>query len=120
MGDVAPTVDQHTDLPADLSTQLGQVSGEVVVEEYVRVESPTEESLQLLDLAGLQAAGVAVNLDCGLLGTNGFETGAKTLALTPAPCTRSEFCNELAPRLHFNRSDQSPVANHLRIAAPRG
>jgi hypothetical protein len=88
MGDVAATVDQHSDLASDLATQLRKLPCEVVVEEHVRVESSTEEAFELLDLVGLQTAGVAKDLDCGLLAA-GIGSGPKTLALTSKICTGS-------------------------------
>lgn len=103
MGDVAPTVDQHSDLAADLTTQFGELACEVVVEENVRVESSTEEALELLDLAGLQAAGIAVDLDCRLLTAIGFGSDAKTLALSFEICTgsvQSAYCSRFENGFH--------------------
>jgi putative heme degradation protein len=69
VGHTAAPVDQDADLAADLSAQLGELARELVAEQDVRVETSTEQALELLDLVGLQTAGVAVDLDGGLLGT---------------------------------------------------
>lgn len=69
MSDAASTVDQYTDLATDLAREFGELSGEIVVEENVGVETAAKEAFELLDLVGLEAAGVSVNLDEELLET---------------------------------------------------
>jgi hypothetical protein len=62
---VAAPVDQHADLPAGLGAELGEVAGELVGDQAVRRDAPPEQVLELLDLAGLEAAGIAEDLDGG-------------------------------------------------------
>ena len=60
-------VDQHAHLPPDLAGELGQLPGEVVGQEPVGREPALREALELLDVVGLQAVGVAEYADCELL-----------------------------------------------------
>jgi len=69
------TVDQHANLATNLSGEFGQLTGEFVVEQDVGVEATTEQAIELFNLAGLQAAGVSVDLDVELLG---IRAGART------------------------------------------
>ena len=71
----AATVDQHANLATNLSGEFGQLTGEFVVEQDVGVEATTEQAIELFNLAGLQAAGVSVDLDVELLG---IRAGART------------------------------------------
>jgi hypothetical protein len=59
------SVDQDADLAADLARQLGEVASEFVGDDLVRRDPPAEDPLEVLDLRGLEAKGVAVDLvDC--------------------------------------------------------
>jgi len=88
VGHVALPIDQHAHLAANLPAQLRELARKLVAEEDVRVQAATEQALELLGLAGLQTASVAIDLDVGLLGAKRFGSDAKTLALTRTFCTR--------------------------------
>jgi len=59
VGDRARTVHQHPDLPADLPGELRELAGEIVGEEPVGGEAALREALELLDVVGLEAVGIA-------------------------------------------------------------
>jgi hypothetical protein len=67
VGHVAPAVDQDTDLAPDVAADLGELTRELVGEDTVRWEAALVEALDGADLAGLQAVGVAKDLDGELL-----------------------------------------------------
>jgi hypothetical protein len=62
---IAPPIDQHAHLSADVGADLGEIAGELVADEAVRGQASPEQALDLSDLAGLQAARIAENLDVG-------------------------------------------------------
>jgi len=59
----AAPVDEDADLAANIVTDLCQVSRELMGDQPVPTQLTAKEPLELLDLAGLEAAGVAVDLD---------------------------------------------------------
>jgi hypothetical protein len=59
VGDGARAVHQHPDLPADLPGELRELAGEIVGEEPVGGEAALREALELLDVVGLEAVGIA-------------------------------------------------------------
>jgi hypothetical protein len=61
--DIAGPIEQDADLSADLGGDLRERAGQIVVDDPVGSESAAPESLDGLDLAGLETAGVAVDLD---------------------------------------------------------
>jgi hypothetical protein len=63
MGDVPSPVDQNTHLAADLPTDLGELTGELVREQTIRRQAALVQTLDRADLAGLQAMGIAEDLD---------------------------------------------------------
>lgn len=63
MSDLTAPIHEDTDLAANLSAQFGELAGELVSEERVRVEVSAEQSLELLVVIGLEALGIAVDLD---------------------------------------------------------
>jgi len=65
---VPPAVREHADLSANVVADLAQLSGELVAHQAIGGQAPLEKSVQLFDLAGLEAAGIAENLDGGLSG----------------------------------------------------
>ncbi|MEE2673844.1 MAG: hypothetical protein VX466_08620 [Myxococcota bacterium] len=69
MGDVAPAVHEHADFASDLAADLGELAGKLVREEPVGGQAALVEALDRADLAGLQAVGIAEDLDTGLLGS---------------------------------------------------
>jgi len=60
-------VEEHADLATDLAGELCQLAGQLVRDESVGRESPAGEAFERLDLAGLEAVRIAVNLDEALL-----------------------------------------------------
>jgi len=66
VGDRATAIDEHSDLSPNVARQFGQLPGEFVVEQDTGVEAASKQAIELLDLAGLEAARVAVDLDGGL------------------------------------------------------
>ena len=50
---------QHAHLPADLPGELGELTGEVVGQEPVGRKAALREALELLDVVGLEAVGIA-------------------------------------------------------------
>jgi hypothetical protein len=63
VGDGPGAVDEHAHLAAHLPGELRELAGEVVGDQPVRREAPLREALELLDVVGLQAVGVAENAD---------------------------------------------------------
>ena len=63
---VAASVGENTDLAADLVADLAQLPGEFVAHQPVGGQAALEEALELAYLAGLEASGVAKDLDGGL------------------------------------------------------
>jgi hypothetical protein len=61
--DVASSIDEDPDLAPDLPADLRQRASELVADEAVGGKAPPEQALELADLVGLQAAGVAEYLD---------------------------------------------------------
>jgi hypothetical protein len=59
VGDGPGAVDQHSHLPADLPGELRELAGEVVGEEPVCGKAAPGEALELLDVVGLEAVGIA-------------------------------------------------------------
>jgi hypothetical protein len=59
----AAAVDQDPDLAAQVVGELGQRAGELVGQESVGGQAAPVEALQGVDLAGLEALGVAEDLD---------------------------------------------------------
>ncbi len=87
MGHAAAPVNQNADLAADLSRDFRELPRKFVAEEDVRVETPAEEALELLDLACFQTACAAVDLDGGLLGTKRVRLSIEKLASPGESCT---------------------------------
>lgn len=75
--DVAASIQEYTDLTSNLPGDLGQRAGELVCDDAVRFEASATESFEGLDLARLEAAGVAVDLDRDGLGSNARERGTR-------------------------------------------
>ena len=67
MGDGAEPIDQHADLTADLTRELGQLAGQLLAQEAFGREPAAAEALEPLQLARLQAMGVAFDADSGFL-----------------------------------------------------
>ncbi len=63
MLDVSPPIREDADLTADLVADLAQLPRELVVDHTVGGEPTLEEALELSDLAGLEAAGIAEDLN---------------------------------------------------------
>jgi len=61
--DLPAPIDEHADLAADVRTDLGQVTGELVGHHPIGGDPPVEETLELPHLAGLEALRIAVDLD---------------------------------------------------------
>jgi hypothetical protein len=77
--DIAASIDQHADLAANLRRQFGHRASEFVRDEVVRLEASTPESFEGLGLTGLEAAGVAVDLDRDGLGSDARQNGCEAL-----------------------------------------
>jgi hypothetical protein len=63
VGDRAAPVDEDADLTTDLTGQLRQLAGELVAHQPLRREATPHETLELADLGGFEAVGVAEYLD---------------------------------------------------------
>jgi len=85
--DDACAIDEHADLAADVGRERGQLAGELVRDEAVGEQPPLTEALEGLDLAGLEAAGIAVDLDGGLLARVVREAGSRAAAPTGRAAT---------------------------------
>ena len=64
--DISPAIHEDAHLPADVVADLAQLPGEFVADQPIGGKPPLEEAVELLDLAGLEAAGIAEYLDGGL------------------------------------------------------
>ena len=64
---IATPIDQYAHLAADVVADLGQISRQLVGQKPVRLEPSLKEPLKLLDLTGLEASGVSVDLDGRML-----------------------------------------------------
>jgi len=71
VGHGAAAIEQHADLTAEVVRELGQLARELVGEEAVGGESAPVEALEGMDLAGLEALGIAEDLDGTLSGDSG-------------------------------------------------
>ena len=60
--DLALAVEQHADLPVGLARQLGEVAGQLRADDLVRRDAAAVGVAQLVQLAGLEAEGVAVQV----------------------------------------------------------
>ena len=65
--DLSAAIDQDTDLSPDLPADLRQLPRELLREQLIRGDTPSEQTLQLADLVGLEALGIAKDLDERLL-----------------------------------------------------
>jgi hypothetical protein len=65
VSDRAASIHQQADLAADLAADLGQLAGDLVRDEAIAGQAASVESLERADLAGLEAMGVAGDLDVG-------------------------------------------------------
>ena len=63
MGHFAAAIDENPDLAADFETDLREFASELVADDALDRNATSEESFQLAYLAGLEAAGVAVDSD---------------------------------------------------------
>ncbi len=63
MGHLAAAIDENPDLAADFETDLREFASELVADDAFDRNATSEESFQLAYLAGLEAAGVAVDSD---------------------------------------------------------
>jgi hypothetical protein len=63
VGDATPPIDQHPDLSADLGRDARQLARELVGHELVRCQAAPVQTLELTNLAGLQAMGVTDDAD---------------------------------------------------------
>jgi hypothetical protein len=63
VGHFAAAIDQNSDLAADLETDLREFASEFVVDDALDRNAAPGESLQPAYLAGLETAGVAVDVD---------------------------------------------------------
>ncbi len=63
MGHFAATIDQDSDLTADLETDLRKFASEFVADDVLDRNAAPGESFQPAYLAGLQTAGVAIDVD---------------------------------------------------------
>jgi hypothetical protein len=64
--DISPAIYEDAHLPTDVVADLAQLPGEFVADQPIGGKPPLEEAVELLDLAGLEAAGIAEYLDGGL------------------------------------------------------
>jgi len=60
--DVTPAVDEKSDLPADLPGYVGEIPREFRGYDDIKGEAPAVDPLQALELAGLEAECVSVDL----------------------------------------------------------
>ena len=67
MLDLSAAIDEDTDLSPDLPADLRQLPRELLREQLIRGDTPSEQTLQLADLVGLEALGIAKDLDERLL-----------------------------------------------------
>jgi hypothetical protein len=67
VSDSPPAIHQNPDLPSDVSTDLGQLSSQLVVEEAVGGEAAAKEAFELANLTGFEAVRIAKDLDGRLL-----------------------------------------------------
>ena len=95
----AGAVEQHADLAADLARELGQLAGQLVRDQAVGREAASDETLERLDLAGLEAAGVAEDLD-------GVAPGAGRRAARSAP---GRACARAAATREGREADRAPA-----------
>jgi hypothetical protein len=63
VGHFAAAIDQNSDLAADLETDLREFASEFVVDDALDRNAAPGESFQPAYLAGLETAGVAVDVD---------------------------------------------------------
>ena len=63
MGHFAAAIDENPDLAADFETDLREFASELVADDALDRNATSEEPFQLAYLAGLEAAGVAVDSD---------------------------------------------------------
>jgi hypothetical protein len=63
VGHFAAAIDENSDLAADFETDLREFASEFVADDALDRNATSEESFQLAYLAGLEAAGVAVDSD---------------------------------------------------------
>ena len=67
VGDGAPTIDQYPDLTAGRGAQLRELPGELVGDEAIGGKLAAEETLELANLSGPKALGIAEDSDRWLL-----------------------------------------------------
>jgi hypothetical protein len=72
VADVAPAIHEHADLATDLTADLRELASELVREEAVGGQAALVEPLDGANLAGLQAVGVAKDLDTSLRSRRGM------------------------------------------------
>ena len=63
MLDIAPSVGENPDLPSDIVADLAQLPSELVAHQAIGGEPTLKKALELADLAGLEAAGIAEDLN---------------------------------------------------------
>ena len=63
MGHFAAAIDQNSDLASDLETDIREFASEFVADDALDRNAAPGESFQPAYLAGLETAGVAVDLD---------------------------------------------------------
>jgi hypothetical protein len=63
VGNAAATIDQHADLATGLGREGRQVSRKLVSDQALGRHPAPREALELADLAGFEAVGVAEDLD---------------------------------------------------------
>ena len=61
--DIPSSIRENADLSSDVVADLGQLPSELVAHQAVGGEPTLEETLELADLAGLEAAGIAEDLN---------------------------------------------------------
>ena len=66
MLDIAPAIDEDAHLSADVVADLALLPGEFVAHQSIGGKPPLKEAVELLDLAGLEAADITEYLDGGL------------------------------------------------------
>jgi hypothetical protein len=59
--DGAPAIDEHPDLPVNFRAEFAEFAGEFLGDQAIRRDPPPRKLRRRADLAGLEAAGVAVD-----------------------------------------------------------